>query len=396
MRRPYHPRHSLRKGSLGNARARRRGLHESEASLAEGQRISKTGSWQWWPARREMRWSAEMYRLFGLDPAPGAPGMHTLVAMIHAGERARVLAGMARACKEGTPFQQEFRILCHNGEEKHLICVGQPRRGSEHSLGFVGTVVDITERRRAEEVLRVAQAELAHVSRVAVLGELTASIAHEVSQPLAGIITNGEACLRWLDRAQPNLEEARSAVQRMISEGRRASAVIGRTRALAAKGVPQRAPVDLGAALAESLALLMPEMGNQGVAVSAHVVPGLPAVLGDRIQLQQVLINLLLNAMQACAAVPAGLRSILVRCERLCAAPPRVLCTVQDTGPGIAPANIPNLFDAFFTTRPEGLGMGLSICRSVVESHGGRIWVDEQPGPGATFRFTLPVRETRL
>ncbi|AJG24486.1 sensor histidine kinase [Cupriavidus basilensis] len=381
---------------MGNARARRRGLHESEASLAEGQRISKTGSWQWWPARREMRWSAEMYRLFGLDPAAGAPRMHTLVAMIHAGERARVLAGMARARKEGTPFQQAFRILCHNGEEKHLICVGQPRRGSEDSLGFVGTVVDITERRRAEEVLRVAQEELAHVSRIAVLGELTASIAHEVSQPLAGIITYGQACLRWLDRAQPNLEEARSAVQRMISEGQRASAVIGRTRALAAKGVPQRAPVDLGAALAESLALLMPEMGNQGVAVSAHVMPGLPAVLGDRIQLQQVLINLLLNAMQACAAAQAGQRSILVRCERLGAVPPRVLCTVQDTGPGIAPENIPNLFDAFFTTRPEGLGMGLSICRSVVESHGGRIWVDEQPGAGATFRFTLPVRETRL
>jgi PAS domain S-box-containing protein len=252
---------------------------------------------------------------------------------------------------------------------------------------------DITERNRAQEALRRAQAELAHINRVMTLGELTASIAHEVNQPLAGIVTNGAACLRWLDRKPPELEEARAAVDSMIGDGMRASDVIQRLRALSRNTEPQKMRLEINGVIDEAIRLVQRELLDHLVAPRLELASALPAVLGDRVQLQQVVLNLVMNGMEAMAAVTDRPRELVIRSRRHEAG--QVLIEVQDAGIGIDPDIVNRLFSAFFTTKPDGMGMGLSICRSIVEGHGGRIWAVRNSGPGATFRFTLPApRET--
>jgi PAS domain S-box-containing protein len=253
----------------------------------------------------------------------------------------------------------------------------------------VAFVLDLTERQRAEEALREAQAELAHVTRVATLGELAASIAHEINQPLAGVVTNGQACLRWLGRAVPDLAEARAAVERIIRDGNRAGEVIARVRALVRKAAPQRARLAMNDVIAEVLALADSELRRHGVALHTDLAAALPLVLGDRIQLQQVLLNLLLNGMEALRGVTDRPWVLLVRSQPEGAAAIRV--GVQDTGPGIPPQDLERIFTAFVSTKPDGLGMGLAISRSIIEAHGGRLWATPNDGPGATIQFTLPI-----
>ena len=256
-------------------------------------------------------------------------------------------------------------------------------------IAILETNNDITERRRTQEALDHTQAELAHVARVTTLGELTASIAHEVNQPLAGIVTNGAACLRWLGREPPELEEARRAVRSMINDGKRASEVVSRLRALSKKTDPQRLPLDLNEVIDEVILLLQRELLNNRVALRLELASGLPPVLGDRIQLQQVIMNLVINSIQAMAPVIDRPRELLIRSRRNDA--DQVLLEVKDSGIGIDPENADRLFSAFFTTKPDGMGIGLSICRSIIEAHGGRIWASANTGPGATLQFTLPV-----
>jgi PAS domain S-box-containing protein len=247
---------------------------------------------------------------------------------------------------------------------------------------------DITERNKAQEALRRTQAELAHVNRVMTLGELTASIAHEVNQPLAGIVTNGAASLRWLDRKPPDLDEARGAVQSMIDDGMRASEVIKRIRALSKKTELQTMRLSVNDLIDDVVRLVEREMLDQLVSLRLEVASALPAVLGDRVQLQQVIINLVMNGMEAMAAVTGRPRELLIRAHRH--EGEQVLIEVRDSGVGIEPGVIENLFNAFFTTKPNGMGMGLSISRSIIEAHGGRIWATPNAGAGATFQFTLP------
>jgi two-component system, LuxR family, sensor kinase FixL len=247
---------------------------------------------------------------------------------------------------------------------------------------------DITERNHAQEALRRTQAELAHVNRVMTLGELTASIAHEVNQPLAGIVTNGAACLRWLDRKPPELAEARSAVQSMIDDGMRASDVIKRIRALSKKTELQKVRLNVNDLIDDVLRLVEREMLDQLVSLRLDVASALPAVLGDRVQLQQVIINLVINGMDAMASVTGRPRELVIRAHRH--EGEQVLIEVRDSGVGIEPQLIDNLFNAFFTTKANGMGMGLSISRSIIEAHGGRIWATRNSGAGATFHFTLP------
>jgi PAS domain S-box-containing protein len=247
---------------------------------------------------------------------------------------------------------------------------------------------DITERNQAQEGLRRAQAELAHVNRVMTLGELTASIAHEVNQPLAGIVTNGAASLRWLDRKPPELDEARGAVQSMIDDGMRASEVIKRIRALSKKTELQKVRLDVNDLIDDVVRLVERELLDHLVSLRLEVASPLPAVLGDRVQLQQVIINLVMNGMEAMTAVTDRPRVLVIRAHRH--EGELVLIEVRDSGAGIEPQVIDNLFNAFFTTKPSGMGMGLSISRSIIEAHGGRIWATRNSGPGATFQFTLP------
>jgi two-component system, LuxR family, sensor kinase FixL len=246
---------------------------------------------------------------------------------------------------------------------------------------------DVTERKQAEEALRAAQAELAHVARVMTMGELAASIAHEVNQPLSGMVLNANASLRWLAGATPNLDEAREALSRIIRDGNRASDVIAKIRALLRKTDMEKERLDMNDAIREVVALAQGEVRRTGVALRAELEGDLPRVLGDRVQLQQVILNLVMNSIEAMSAVTDRSRDLLIRSHQH--ESDKVLVAVQDSGMGLDPKNMERIFHAFYTTKSEGLGMGLAISRSIVENHGGRLWAAPNDGPGATFQFTL-------
>jgi C4-dicarboxylate-specific signal transduction histidine kinase len=252
-------------------------------------------------------------------------------------------------------------------------------------------MVDVSATRRAEEKLHEAQAELAHVTRVTTLGELTASIAHEVNQPLAAVVANAEACLRWLDRDIPDLAAARRSAEWVINDGIRASEVVRRVRALAHKADIEKVPLDVNDIVGEIITLVQRELASHRVSLRTELAPALPNILGDRVQLQQVIINLVMNGIEALQPVTDRPRELLIRSrpEEMHG----VLLSVTDCGIGISTENANRLFNAFFTTKSSGLGMGLSICRSIVEAHGGRLSAFPNEGPGATFQFVLPSHQ---
>ncbi|HXQ36668.1 MAG TPA: ATP-binding protein, partial [Anaerolineales bacterium] len=243
---------------------------------------------------------------------------------------------------------------------------------------------------RAEEELHKTQAELAHISRVTTMGELTSSIAHEVNQPLAAIVTNGNACLRWHSNSPPNVEEGKKTVMRIVKDGHRASEVVGRIRAFFRKTVPEKVRVDINQLIEDVIAMTPAELRRNHVRVRTELADDLPAVVGDQIQLQQVLLNLVINAIEAMSTV-SGPRELLIHSQRYEFG--SVLVSVQDTGMGFDEQNAGQLFNPFFTTKPQGLGMGLSISRTTIEAYGGRLWATTNDGRGATFQFTLPASD---
>jgi PAS domain S-box-containing protein len=291
------------------------------------------------------------------------------------------------------PFRDFFYgATRRDGSTMYVQSSGKPFFDAKGDfLGYRGVATDVTAAVRAnqaEAALRTVQSELAHVTRVTTLGELTASIAHEVNQPLAAIVSNGGACLRWLARDTPELDEARAAVERMINEGNRAAEVIRRVRVLAKKTDALPAPLPINEVIDEVGLLLQHEVFNHRASLRLELAPELPLVLVDRVQLQQVIINLVMNGMEAMTTVSDRPRELKIRSQREADA---VLVAVQDSGVGIDPEHVDRLFNAFFTTKPSGMGMGLSICRSIIEAHGGKLWASRNAGAGATFQFTLPV-----
>jgi C4-dicarboxylate-specific signal transduction histidine kinase len=248
---------------------------------------------------------------------------------------------------------------------------------------------EIRERQRAEEALQKAQAELAHVSRLMTLGELTASISHEVNQPISAVVTNGQVCLRLLALETPRPDDVRTTVERMVRDARRASEVIQRIRALAKRTEPQMVSLDINDVIREAILLVQREVLSHGVSLRTELASALPPVLGDRIQLQQVVINLLINGVEAMAPVTDRPRDMLIRSQQPEAG--QVHVSVQDSGIGIDSETAERLFSAFFTTKPSGMGMGLSISRSIIRAHGGRLWVSPNPDHGAAFQFTVPI-----
>ncbi|MBO9709552.1 MAG: PAS domain S-box protein [Caulobacter sp.] len=300
-------------------------------------------------------------------------------------------ASVVAAVTRQSHYEAEAKFRKLDGSEfDALFTCCYPREHLPRGATLVG-IIDITDRLRAQDALQKAQAELAHAARVSTLGELTASIAHEVNQPLAAIVTNGEASLRWLGRTEPDLDEARAAIQRMIDEGQRASDIISRIRAMSTKSAPEMADVPVGATIEDVTPLVRRELARHDVVLRLALAPDLPVIRGDRVQLQQVLINLMVNAIQAMEQPGVSRRDLTVRAGVQDGA---VLVEVVDTGPGVPAERAGQLFNAFYTTKATGMGMGLSICKSIVEAHGGRIWVDPAEGGGSAFRFTLPVPTT--
>jgi PAS domain S-box-containing protein len=290
------------------------------------------------------------------------------------------------------PFEKEF--FCKDGSRVRVL-VGAAGFDEQRDEG-VAFVVDLTERKRAEAEARESerryremQMEVAHANRVATMGQLTASIAHEVNQPIAGAATNAEAALRWLGARPPDLEEVRQALGRIVKDAHRAGDVIGRIRELVRKAPARKEGVDINEAIREVIELTRGEAAKNGASVQTALGEGLPLVEGDRVQLQQVVLNLIVNAVQAMGAVAEGPRGLFITTAQ--AEPNGVLVTVEDSGPGVAPASLEQLFAPFYTTKPGGLGMGLSICRSIIETHGGRLWVTANLPRGAIFHFTVPT-----
>jgi C4-dicarboxylate-specific signal transduction histidine kinase len=296
---------------------------------------------------------------------------------------------LERAKQGERDFDFEHRVVMPDGQVKELHVRAHRTTYEAGVEEVVGAVMDITEAKRAQEALHEAQAELAHATRVSTLGELTASIAHEVNQPLAGIVTNAEASLRWLAHAPPRVDEVRRSVERIVGNADRASGVIRRIRDLAKKAAPEMAHLDINDVIEEAMLLVQREALSNRVELRLELASDLPPVLGDRVQLQQVIINLAINGMEAMASIHDRPRRLVVRSALH--EGDRVLVSVQDFGVGIDPENANRLFSAFYTTKAHGMGMGLSISRSIIEAHGGRIWAAGEPGSGATLQFTLPT-----
>jgi PAS domain S-box-containing protein len=307
---------------------------------------------------------------------------------VHPEDLARFMDEWRVALAEGKPLEIEARLRRADGEYRWLLIRAVPLRDETGKIvKWYGTSADIEDRKRAEETLSKAQAELAHVTRVTTMGELAASIAHEVNQPLSAIVNNGSACLRWLASEEPNLDEARDAARRIIRDGNRAGEVITRIRALLRKTDAKKARLDINQTIREVVTLTRNEAAGKGVAIRMELAAGLPPVLGDRVQLQQVILNLIMNGIEAMASVTDRPRELLISSRQH--ESDKALVAVRDSGVGLGGQDLERIFDAFYTTKSQGMGMGLAISRSIVEDHGGRLWAAPNDGPGATFQFTL-------
>jgi signal transduction histidine kinase len=358
-------------------------LRRSEAQLAAGQRLSHTGSWEWNPSSGELRCSRETLRILGFEPEHPAPPFHEAMERVHPDDRAAVNSVVAAAVRDAKAYEVECRIALPDGSVKHIHCIGRPR----NAHGFVGSLMDVTKRRRAEESLQAAQAQLAHVARVTTMGELVASIAHEVNQPLAAVVSNGDAALRWL-APEPDLDEARAAVGRIVREANRASQVVSRIRGFLKKSEPEASLLDVNALIHEVLLLMRHQILRAEVSLRTELAEDLRHPQGDAVQMQQVVLNLVLNALEAVSPI-GGVREIVVASRNQ--GPSLIVVSVQDSGVGIETGRIEEVFKPFVTTKPKGMGMGLSISRSIVEAHGGSLWALSNGGGGATFLFSLPA-----
>ena len=362
-------------------------LRRSDSYLAAAQRLSHTGSFGWVPSSGELFWSEESFRIFGFDPAI-KPSPELVVQRTHPSDIPQVRQLIDEVSLNGKDWELEHRLLMPDATVKYVQVVARAVRDDSGRLEFVGAIMDVSAAKQAEQKLRQAQAELAHVTRVTTLGELTASIAHEVNQPITGAITNAEAALRWLDTRPPNLDEVREAICSVVKDGTRAADIIGRIRALIKKTPPRKARFDLNEAILNVITLTRSEIQKHGVLLQTQLAPGSPLVQGDRIQLQQVILNLILNAVEAMSGTDGGPRELLISTGN--EASGGLLVTVRDSGPGLESQTLDRLFEAFYTTKPEGMGMGLAICRSIIEAHGGRLWATANEPRGAVFQFNLP------
>src|ERR671914_714936 len=361
-------------------------LRRGEAFLAEGQQLSRVGSFFWRIATDEIMWSEQMYRIFEIDRAVRVT-LEVIGTRVHPEDLSAFKEQIERARLDGSDLQLEIRLQMPDRTVKyvHIVAHCRDNRGRRE---YIGAVQDVTQRRLSEEALAKVRSELAYVARVTSLGVLTASIAHEVNQPLAGIITNASTCLRMLGADPPDVDGARETARRTIRDGNRASDVITRLRALFDKKGFTLESFDLNAASREVIALSLSDLKRHRVILQSELAGDLPFITGDRIQLQQVILNLVRNAADAMVDVHDRPRQLLIKTEREDGN--RVRVTVRDAGMGLPPQNLDSLFDAFYTTKSAGMGIGLFVSRSIVERHQGRLWAEPNDGSGATFSFSIP------
>ena len=370
-------------------------LRRSEAYLAEAQRLSQTGSWAWSPEEGIRYWSEECYRVLSFDPQGGLPQHEDFIQRLHPDDQPAFRELIQTVSREKTEFEADYRIVHLDGPVRDIHVVGHPVLStSGHLVEFVGTVIDVTERRRAEQErarLHQLEADLAHINRVSTLGEMAASLAHEVKQPITAARNNARAALNFLDRSPPDLREVREAVDCIVGDADRAADIVERIRDHIKKAPPRKDRVDLNEAINEVIVLARRAITKKGVSVQTHLTEGSLPVQVDCVQVQQVVLNLILNAVEAMASVDAGARELLISIKQN--ETNGIVVAVGDSGPGIDPKNLDRVFEAFYTTKSSGVGMGLSICRSIIEAHGGRLWADANKPRGAVFQFTLPNAE---
>jgi PAS domain S-box-containing protein len=369
-------------------------LRRGEAWLAQAQRLSHTGTWVLnGTTMRFLYWSNESYRIWGFDPLKGLPTRDEMWERIHPDDRERLWGEVQEALRERRDFLAEFKILLPDGTVKYV------EANTHHEFSPLGallevvcTNVDVTERKHAQderEQLRQLEADLAHINRVSTMGELAASLSHEILHPIATARNNARAGMRFLEMNPPNLDEAREALGCVVRDADRAKDIVGRIRNQIKRAPPRKERFDLNEAINEVIVMVRSAIAKNGVSVSARLMDGLVPVRGDRVQLQQVLVNLVLNAVEAMGSVEDGPRELLIRTEQ--SQTGGILVAVRDSGPGIDPVNLERVFEPFYTTKTGGVGMGLSICQTIINGHGGRLWMSTNEPRGAVFQFTLPA-----
>jgi PAS domain S-box-containing protein len=361
-------------------------LRRSEAYLTEAQRLSRTGSFGWKVASGDIFWTSESFDIYGYGKAQ-LTNVEMVLQRVHPEDLALVQTTINRAASTGRDVDVEHRLLMPDGSVRYVHVVARAVMDQANELEFIGSVMDVTAAKRAEERLQKAQADLAHAARVTTLGELAASIAHEINQPLAAVVTSGNACLRWMNRDPPDLDAARQAVARIVQDAHRAGDVIRSLRALAVKSGPQFTKFELNGAIEEVLALTRGNLQRQSVALHTDLSANMPPVMGDRVQLQQVLLNLITNGIDAMADVTDRPKVLTITSKS--DQPDGVLVGVEDTGTGFEPAMADHLFAPFYTTKSNGMGMGLAICRTIIEAHGGQLWAKPNVPHGTIFQFRL-------
>jgi signal transduction histidine kinase/CheY-like chemotaxis protein len=366
-----------------------RALRRSEAYLSEAQRLSRTGSFGWDAVSGQIYWSDETFRIFECDPAT-TPTIQTVLDRTHPEDRPSVRQTIDRAATEKRDFAHEYRLMMADGSVKHVRVLAHrmPAEGGA-SVVFVGAVMDITERKRAEEEhakLRQLEADLARINRASMMGELAASLAHEIKQPIAGVALNAETCLRCLQNEPPSIEDARCTVSDIINDVKRATDIIDRNQSFYRRGISRRELIDLNEIIRHMIALLRDAADRNSISIRTELDPKLAMTTVDRVQLQQVLMNLMLNGIEAMKGRSGALEITSKQSED-----GQLMVSVGDSGIGLPVEGAERIFEAFFTTKPDGTGIGLPLSRRIIDSHGGRLWASANTPRGAVFHFTVPI-----
>jgi signal transduction histidine kinase len=366
-------------------------LRETNLWMVKGQQIGRMGSFRWNTRTLLSRASQECYRMFDIDPELNPVPFEVFKSRVHLDDRLALDHLLTKAVSTKSPFNHGYRVVQRDGTTLHVVAVGQCDVDQSGDLEFEGIITDVTERKAAEQVLLDARNELARAVRLASVGELAGSIIHEINQPLTGIIASAEACVRWLSRTPARQAEARESMSRVIEQVRRASDIVAGLRTLVREAQFQPTDFQIDSAIEEILPLLTRDFERAGVTLHTNFDQSLPVVEADRVQIQQVALNLVRNAIEAMIGVEGRSRILTISSSAIDG---HVCVKIADTGVGVDQDNKKRVFDALYTTKRSGLGLGLSICRKIIKIHRGRLWVEDNAGPGTTFAFTLPLRQS--